>query len=247
MSNGWVKIHRKLLENPLAKKPAWAWLWVVLLLLASHEERESFTWKGKKILLKRGQFVTGRKKLKSITGIPESSIERTLNYLEIGHQIEQQKTTKYRLISIVNWDSYQQTDIKTDNKMTKNGHNQEELIQENTNTYRDSSEPEKTMKSGPEQNPLFTVEPEPVVTPPASAPPKNKREAYLKMVTWAEERRGFKFMNYPKQFKALSEAVRHGIPPGKVYERWEKFEKDKFWIEKGFDFMDVVVSFGKKQ
>jgi hypothetical protein len=121
MNNGWIKLHRKLLDNPLKNKPAWAWLWIVLLLLANHDEKDSFIWNNKKINLEQGQFITGRKKLNEITGIPETTIERILNYLESEHQIGQQKTKKYRLITIVKWKDYQKSDNKSDNRRTTDG------------------------------------------------------------------------------------------------------------------------------
>jgi len=75
----------------------------------------------------------------------------------------------------------------------------------------------------------------------------NKNIAYKKMIEWAEKRRGFVFMNIPKQKKAFSQAVKYGIQPSSLYDRWEEYEKDKFWIGKGFDWMDVVVSFNKRK
>lgn len=74
-------------------------------------------WNNQIIVIKEGQLVTGREKLSKETGIPESTVERILNYLEKEHQIGQQKTTKYRLITIVNWEKYQ----VADNKWTTNG------------------------------------------------------------------------------------------------------------------------------
>jgi len=121
MNNGWIKLHRKLLDNPIAKKPAWAWLWVILLLLASHDDKESFIWNGKEVVLKKGQFVTGRKKLAQLSGISETTIERALKWLESGQQIGQQKTTKYRLITILKWEEYQKVDTRLDNRRTTDG------------------------------------------------------------------------------------------------------------------------------
>ena len=121
MENGWIKLHRKLLENPIHNKPAWLALWVILLLLANHDENNSFIWNGKRIKQEKGQFITGRKKLAELSGIPETTIERILNYLETEHQIGQQKTSKYRLITILKWELYQKMDTKSDNKWTTNG------------------------------------------------------------------------------------------------------------------------------
>ncbi len=120
MDNGWIKLHRKLLENPFAHKANSMALWVTLLLLANHKENK-FMWNGKILIIKEGQFITGRKELSKQTGIPATTIERILETLENGHQIGQQKTTKYRLITIVNWESHQNVDRKVDNKRTTNG------------------------------------------------------------------------------------------------------------------------------
>jgi len=117
MGNGWIKLHRKVLENPIYKRSNYFALWIHLLLKANHKQ-EKFMWNGGVIVVKEGQMVTGRKTLSSETGIPESTIEDILKYLETQHQIQQQKTTKYRLITIVNWKEYQENDSKSDNKAT---------------------------------------------------------------------------------------------------------------------------------
>jgi len=124
MRNGWIKLHRKLLDNPIANKPTYGWLWTTLLLLANHKEHK-FLWNKKTIIIKDGQLLTGRKELSQQTGISQTTIERILQTLENGHQIKQYKTTKFRLISIINWTEYQCSDDKADNKRTTNGHIQE--------------------------------------------------------------------------------------------------------------------------
>lgn len=117
MEQGWIKLHRQLLENPIIKKPSYFTLWVVLLLKANHKQTKMM-WNGNIILIKEGQFITGRKELCKETSIPESTIEDILKYLERQHQIQQQKTTKYRLITIVNWVKHQDSNTKSNNKAT---------------------------------------------------------------------------------------------------------------------------------
>jgi len=120
MNNGWIKLHRKLIDKGFFKRPQYLVLWIYLLLTANHAEKE-FMWNGNTIIVKEGQLITGRKELAKQTGISETTIERILNYLESEHQIGQQKTTKYRLITIINWSEYQKVDSTSDNKRTTNG------------------------------------------------------------------------------------------------------------------------------
>lgn len=99
-------------------------LWVHLLLLTTHSEIPKL-FNGKNIILKAGQLITGRKFLSKITKINESKIERILNYLESEQQIKQQKTNLNRLITIVKWKEYQDS---------------EQLIEQQVNNDRTTSE-----------------------------------------------------------------------------------------------------------
>lgn len=134
---GWIKVNRRLLENPISNKPAYISLWIHLLLMANHQE-SSFIWNNKKEVLKKGQLLTGIKVLAKKTGIAEGTVYRILKYLENEKQIEQQKTTKFTVITIVNWCKYQENEeqnakqiknrLKTDrkqNKTYKNDKNEE--------------------------------------------------------------------------------------------------------------------------
>ncbi len=111
MYDGWIREYRKLLDNPLIKKPLHCHLWNVLLLLAQHK-RSDFIFGSEKWVLEPGQLLTGRKKLSELSGVSESQVERILKYLENEQQITQLKTNKFRIISIVKWVDYQQKDSK---------------------------------------------------------------------------------------------------------------------------------------
>lgn len=71
--------------------------------------------------------------------------------------------------------------------------------------------------------------------------------AFKQLLKWAEDRRGFKFLSVPKQFKAFALARTNSIEPSRLQQRWKDMENDKFWLSRGFDWMDVVISFNKKQ
>ena len=81
-------------------------LWVHLIMKATYCQRE-YLFNNKIEHLKPGQFITGRLKLSKDTGIEPSKVERILKCFESEHQIEQQATTKFRIITILNWDEYQ--------------------------------------------------------------------------------------------------------------------------------------------
>ena len=100
-------MHRALLDNPIARKAEYAWLWVRLLLKANYKETK-FVFNNKVEILKPGQLLTGRKKLSKETGIKETQVYKILNFLEKEQQIEQQKTNKFTVITIRNWGRYQQ-------------------------------------------------------------------------------------------------------------------------------------------
>lgn len=107
---------------------AYVHLWVHILLSASHEEAE-FMWNKKIEKLLPGQFLTGRRKLALATGIPETTIEDVLSMFEREGQIRQQKNNKFRLITVLNWKSYQDHPTtkrqQSDNKATTSRHIQE--------------------------------------------------------------------------------------------------------------------------
>jgi hypothetical protein len=117
--DGWIKLHRKILDNPISHKPEYAWLWTTLLLLANHDDNK-FIFNGNEEIVKRGQILTGREKLSSQTGIKPTNIENILKYLEKCGQIGQQKTNKFRLITVIKYNEYQDIGQQSDNKVTTN-------------------------------------------------------------------------------------------------------------------------------
>lgn len=133
-NEGWIKLNRKVLNNPIVTKDSeYFSVWCLLLLLATHKDIEKI-FDGKKITLKPGQLITGRKYISKLFSISESKVQRILKEFENEHQIEQQTSPRNRLISIVNWSEYQnnehQIEQQVNNKRTTNEH-----IQEYKNIY----------------------------------------------------------------------------------------------------------------
>lgn len=116
--NGWIKLHRKILDNPIVTKDAdYLAVWVYLLLSATHEEYSAL-FMGSKITLKPGQLITGRKSIAEHLSINESKVKRILIDFENYQQIGRQRSNKNSLISILNWEKYQFVDQQNDHRMT---------------------------------------------------------------------------------------------------------------------------------
>ena len=105
---GFIKLHRRLLDNPIVCKDAdHLAVWVWLLLKAAWQESD-VTFDGEKITLQPGQLPPiSRRTIASELLINESKVQRILKSFENEHQIEQQMGRHSRLISICSWDKYQ--------------------------------------------------------------------------------------------------------------------------------------------
>ena len=114
---GWIKLHRKILDNPIVCKDGETFaIWIYLLLNATHKEIPAL-FKGKKITLKEGQLITGIISISKKLKINKDKVQRTLKCFEDDNQIEQQTSNKNRLISILNWNKYQEVDKQFDKQM----------------------------------------------------------------------------------------------------------------------------------
>ena len=76
-NSGWVCLHRKILENPISNKSNYLCIWIHLLLMANHQET-TFIWNNKKQILKKGQLLTGIKKLSEKTGVEKVAVQTTV-------------------------------------------------------------------------------------------------------------------------------------------------------------------------
>lgn len=123
---GWVKVHRSMMDNQIImKSPDHLAVWMFLLLHATHKEQPA-TFKGKEITLKPGQLITGRKMIAEKINISESKVHRVLALFEAERLIEQQTSNKNRLIYLSAWDKQQsaeqqeqQVNSKLNNKTGK--------------------------------------------------------------------------------------------------------------------------------
>ena len=139
-SIGYIKLHRKILDNPIVCKDSdYFAVWIYLLLKATHK-KSKVIFKNKEIDLMPGQLITGRKKIASEQQISEAKVERILKSLKIGHQIEQQTSNKSRLITIINWDLYQTSEQQNEQQVNNKWTTSEQQVNTNNNNKNDNNE-----------------------------------------------------------------------------------------------------------
>lgn len=118
MDNGWIKLHRKIIKNPVVMKdPDHLAVWIYLLLTATHEDYPTL-YGGKLITLKPGQLVTGRKKIAAETKVEVHKVERILKLFKTTQLIEQQAKPYGSVISIVKWSEYQQNEQQNEQRVS---------------------------------------------------------------------------------------------------------------------------------
>lgn len=107
--SGWIKLYRKVLDNPIIMKDTSHFaVWNYLLLNATHIECDG-VFGGKKTTLQPGQLITGCISIAEKLGITESKVRRILKVFEEEGQISRQSSNKNSLITVLNYPLYQGT------------------------------------------------------------------------------------------------------------------------------------------
>ena len=111
--DGWIKLHRKFLT--------WEWyqdantlrVFLHLILKANHKDGK---WQG--VDVQAGQLLTGRLKLAQELNLSERQIRTSLNRLKSTNEVTIKTTKQYSIITLNNWDAYQQNDQQSDQQAT---------------------------------------------------------------------------------------------------------------------------------
>lgn len=147
---GWIKWHRKVLDNPIIMKDKdYFAVWGYLLLNATHKEYDVL-FNGKRISLKEGQLIIGRKSIAEKLKIDESKVQRILKSFENEQQIEQQTTSRNRLISIINWHEYQQNEQQIEQQVNNDCTTNEQQVNTNKNIKNNKNEKNISKKESKE-------------------------------------------------------------------------------------------------
>lgn len=113
MQQGWIKLHRELIDKPIWREstPEQKTVLMTILLMANHKENQ-WEFKGEKYNVKPGQFITSLKSIaeKSGAGVSIQNVRSSLKRFEKYDFLTSEPTNKNRLITVVNWANYQVLD-----------------------------------------------------------------------------------------------------------------------------------------
>ena len=115
VSNGFILLHRKIVEWEWYQNPNTFRVFLHCLLMANFTDGR---FEGKDI--KRGQFVTSLPSLSKQTSLSIQQVRTALDHLKSTGEITDTSTSKYRLITVVKYDQYQVDNSQNNSQSTGN-------------------------------------------------------------------------------------------------------------------------------
>ena len=99
--DGWIKIHRKMIDWEWFTVPEMVQLYVYLIAMAAHCERECYG-----AVIERGQVLTGRGRIARDTNLSDRTIRTCLKRLKSTGEVTIKTTSRYSIITICNYDKF---------------------------------------------------------------------------------------------------------------------------------------------
>ncbi|EMZ5840073.1 TPA: DNA replication protein [Yersinia enterocolitica] len=117
---GFALMHRKIMDLPFYRTDSEAvHLWFHFILIANHAPAIINTELGD-VMVRRGEFMTGRNKLELATGITGNRIKYLIGKFEKLGMITKSTTKKFSLIYVTKYDEYQPNIVPTDYQQSAN-------------------------------------------------------------------------------------------------------------------------------
>lgn len=147
MEDGWVKIFRRFLD--------WEWysdgnmvrLFLHLLLRANYEDKR---WRG--MVVSRGQLITSLESLSNETHLSVRNIRTCLQRLLETGEIDKQTTSKFTIITICKYDSYQQIEDHKRQTNDKQATNERQTNDKQATSKRQQHKKERSKELKKERN-----------------------------------------------------------------------------------------------
>jgi len=130
--NSWVKFYRKTFDNAISSRPNYLAVWIYILCRANHKQSDIIL-NGKKRTLKSGEFLGSLRKISDHFSISIATVKTIIDYLESEKMLNTERTKKYTIFQVLNYDEYQNTEheLKSNRNQTetdKNDNNDKNIL-----------------------------------------------------------------------------------------------------------------------
>lgn len=192
-TDGYFLLHRSLFENPTVTKDADYFItWIYILSQAEWKSGKRVEFGGRTIELQAGQFTTGvsnqmlsdLKKVNNDLNI--SKLNRVLKKLKIEKQIEQRTDHQCSLFTVLNWEKYQLSEQRNEQRVNNDRTTSEQRV----NTNEINKERNKGNKGNKKDISPYIPLMEMIEEKPYSDPLKEKLKEWLKYKS--EKKQGYK-------------------------------------------------------
>ena len=144
---GYIKLYRSLLE--------WDWfqdantfrVFIYCLLKANHETKK---WQG--VEIKPGQFITSYEKIATDLNIGVQSVRTSIKKLNLTGELTNKTTSRYSMITVKNWNRFQETNKQSNNQLTNNQQSTNNQLTTNNNDKNDKNDKNERIYSTRSQN-----------------------------------------------------------------------------------------------
>lgn len=143
---GWLKLHRKIRQNPIFNDMELFRLWIICLTEATHKPHKQMV--GKQVVeLQPGEFITGRFDLQNMfnNGLKGEqqktpyTVWRWLLKLEETEYLSIKTSNKFTIVTVKNWDIYQGVEQQNEQQMSNKRATDEQQVSTNKNVKNDKN------------------------------------------------------------------------------------------------------------
>lgn len=131
---GWIKLHRSLIEWEWYNEPQVFQVFLHCLLKANHKDKK---WRG--TVIKKGSFITSYGHLSEQTHLTIQKIRTVLGKLKVTKEIGIKTTNKYTMITVCNYKVYQGDEGESNKQVTNKQQSNNNQITTNKNVKNDKN------------------------------------------------------------------------------------------------------------
>ena len=115
--SGWIKIHRKIINNTIFLNSNLLQLFLYCILRANHKTTE-IIFNGEIVKLDTGSFIAGRFQIAEDLKMNPSSVYKNLKKLQKLSYISLKSNNRFTIVTVIKYSTYQNLEFESNNKVT---------------------------------------------------------------------------------------------------------------------------------